>query len=263
MVWHWCILIQAACSNFAISRSCRFSSKHGGLVKRGIDSTFTIGFGKKTLRSWVTKNANTMLRWLGLYWIVCRLTAYHFLFINLVISCLFFVNSKGCNRVNTIFWAGRQRRNFLGEIVSFKGETSPPHNSCNLCQSWPFQCYFPTILAPSEITFVSFLIHLSLRYFQVNTLMLQIQRILLNRTGKMSYECTNNMFLRDNFHLLISKNYLFDSSVFLEEARGPSRRGNSQQDWNWSIFSHNVIAKIISNGVKPKYLQCFKWKCWL
>ena len=95
----------------------------------------------------------------------------------------------------------------------------------------------------------------------MNTLMLQIQRILLNRTGKMSYECTNNMFLRDNFHLLISKNYLFDSSVFLEEARGPSRRGNSQQDWNWSIFSHNVIAKIISNGVKPKYLQCFKWKC--
>ena len=58
--------------------------------------------------------------------------------------------------------------------------------------------------------------------------MLQIQRILLNRTGKMSYECTNNMFLRDTFHLLISKNYLFDSSVFLEEARGPSRRGNSQ-----------------------------------
>ena len=55
--------------------------------------------------------------------------------------------------------------------------------------------------------------------------MLQIQRILLIRTGKMSYECTNNMFLRDTFHLLISKNYLFDSSVFLEEARGPSRRG--------------------------------------
>ena len=87
------------------------------------------------------------------------------------------------------------------------------------------------------MTFVSFLIHLGLRYFQVNTLMLQIQRILVNRTGKMSYECRNNMFLRNTFHLLIRKNYLFDNSVFLEEARGPSRRGNLQQDWNWPIFS--------------------------
>ena len=26
-------------------------------------------------------------------------------------------------------------RNFLPEIVSFKGETSRPHNSCNSCQS--------------------------------------------------------------------------------------------------------------------------------
>ena len=180
----------------------------------------------------------------------------------------FFVNSKGCNRV-TLFFEQEDiedriyLRHFLQEIISFKGETSPPHNSCNSCQSWPFQCYFPAILAPSEMTFVSFLIHLGLRYFQVNTLMLQIQRILLNRTGKMSYECRNNMFLRNTFHLLIRKNYLFDNSVFLEEARGPSRRGNLQQDWNWPIFSHNVIAKIISNGIKLKYLQCFKWKCWL
>ena len=58
-------------------------------------------------------------------------------------------------------------RNFLREIVSFKGETSCPHNSCNSCQSWSFQCYF-AILAPSEIKFVSFLIHISLRYLQVN-----------------------------------------------------------------------------------------------
>ena len=65
-------------------------------------------------------------------------------------------------------------RNFLREIVSFKGETSRSHNSCNSCQSSSFQCCFPAILAPSEIKLVSFLIHLSLRYFQVNTLMLQI-----------------------------------------------------------------------------------------
>ena len=46
---------------------CRFSSKHGVFVERGIDGTFTIRFGKKPLRTWVTKNANTMLRRLGSY----------------------------------------------------------------------------------------------------------------------------------------------------------------------------------------------------
>ena len=69
----------------------------------------------------------------------------------------------------------------------------------------------------------------------------------------MSCECINDVFLRDTFHLLISKNYSFGNSVILEETRGPFRRGNTKKHWNWSIFSHNVIAKIISNGVKPKY----------
>ena len=33
-----------------------------GLAERRIVDTFTIRFGEKTSRSWVTKNANTMLR---------------------------------------------------------------------------------------------------------------------------------------------------------------------------------------------------------
>ena len=47
----------------SISRSRRFSSKYGGFAEREELMTLSpADLAKKTLRSWVTKNANTMLR---------------------------------------------------------------------------------------------------------------------------------------------------------------------------------------------------------
>ena len=44
----------------------------------------------------------------------------------------------------------------------------------------------------------------------------------------MSCECINDVFLRDTFHLLISKNYSFGNSLILGDKRTFQRRKHAE-----------------------------------
>ena len=123
----------------SISRDVVLLSKHGGPKERGFDDSFTIGFGAKTSRSWATKNADKMLRRLGLHWIVFRLTAYYLSCCtsSLVISRHFSSTAKDVKGPTLLLFDQEVIKyeftdisledriylgNFLREIVSFKGD---------------------------------------------------------------------------------------------------------------------------------------------